>query len=81
MVFFLFFCCAKILIKIHLFIFAFVSFDLGDIQKILLQFMSESVPPKFSSRTFMVSGVILRFLIHFELDLYMELENVVILLF
>ena len=29
--------------------------------------MSENVPPTFSSRSFMVSGLVFRFLIHFEL--------------
>uniref|UniRef100_A0A8D0TAH4 Uncharacterized protein n=1 Tax=Sus scrofa TaxID=9823 RepID=A0A8D0TAH4_PIG len=32
----------------------------------LLQFMSESVLPVFSSRNFIVSGLIFRSLIHFE---------------
>ena len=51
------------LIRFHLFIFAFVSFALGDSsKKILLQFMSKSVLPMFSSRSFMVSGLIFRYL-------------------
>ena len=55
------------LIRSHLFIFAFVSFALGDrSKKILLQFMSKSVLPMFSSRSFMVSSVIFRSLISFD---------------
>ena len=51
----------------HLFIFAFISFALGDRSRIiLLQFMSKSVLPIFSSRSFVVSGVTFRFLMHFE---------------
>ena len=46
------------LIRSHLFIFAFISFALGDrSKKILLQFMSKNVLPMFSSRSFMVSGL------------------------
>ena len=52
----------------HLFIFVFISIMLGDrSKKILLRFMSESVLPMFSSRSFIVSGLTLRSLIHFEL--------------
>ena len=55
------------LIMSHLFIFAFISFALGDgSKKILLQFMSKSVLPMFSSRSFIVSGLTFRSLIHFE---------------
>ena len=36
------------------------------IQKILLLFMSKSVLPMFSSKTFIVSGFIFRSLIHFQ---------------
>ena len=55
------------LIRFRLFIFAFVSFALGDgSKKILLWFMSKSILPGFSSRSFMVSGVTPRSLIHFE---------------
>ena len=56
------------LIRSHMFIFAFVSFALGDRSKtMLLQFMSKSVLPAFSSRSFMVSSLTFRSLIHFEL--------------
>ena len=37
----------------------------GGSEKILLWFMSESVQPMFSSRSFIVSGLIFRSLIHF----------------
>ena len=54
-------------IRSHLFIFAFISFVLRDrFPKILLQFMSKSVVPMFSSRSFMVSDLTFRSLIHFE---------------
>ena len=67
------------LIRSHLFMFAFISFSLEDrSKKILLWFMSKSVLPMFSSWSFMVYGLILRSLIHFELILFMVLENVLI---
>ena len=51
-----------------LFIFAFISFALGDRSKnTCLQFMPKSVLTMFSSRSFMVSGLTFRSLIHFEL--------------
>ena len=50
-----------------LLIFAFVSLACGNISKeLLLRPMTKSVLPMFSSRSFMVSGVTFRFLIHFE---------------
>ena len=55
------------LITSHLFIFAFISIVLGDrSKKILLRFMSKSILPVFSPRSFTVSGVKFRSLIHFE---------------
>ena len=55
------------LIRSHLFIFAFVPIALGDrSKKILLQFRSKSVLPVFSYRSFMVSGLTFKSLIHFE---------------
>ena len=54
----LFFVVQKLLslIRSHLFIFAFISITLGGgLWKILLWFMSESVLPMFSSRSFIVS--------------------------
>ena len=55
------------LIRSHLFIFVFIFITLGGGSKnILLCFMSKSVLPVFSSKGFIVSGVIFRSLIHFE---------------
>ena len=51
------------LIRSHLFV--FLSVYLGDrSRKIMLQFMSKSVLPMFSSKSFIVSGLTFRFLIH-----------------
>ena len=66
------------LIRSHLFV--FISITLGDgSKKILLQFMSNSVLPIFSSKNFIVSGLSLRSLIHFEF--IMVLKNVLISFF
>ena len=55
------------LIRSHLFIFVFIVITLGGgSKKILLQFMSKSVLPMFSSKSFRVSGLTVRSLIHFE---------------
>ena len=55
------------LIKSHFFIFVFTIMSLrGGSEKMLLSFMSESVWPIFSSKSFIVSGLISRSLIHFE---------------
>ena len=55
------------LIRSHLFILAVISFALGDgSKKTLLLFMSKSVLPMFSSRSFKVSSLTFRSLIHFE---------------
>ena len=55
------------LIRFSLFIFAFISFTLGDVsQKVLLQFISKTVLPVFSSRSFIVSALTFMSLIHFE---------------
>ena len=70
------------LIKFHLFIFAFISTTLEDgPQKILLQFMSKSVLPKFSFKSFIVSRLMFKSLIHFGLFLHIVLENVLISFF
>ena len=54
-------------IRSHLFIFVFISFALGGgSKKILLRFMSKSVLLMFSSRSFMVSDLAFRSLIHIE---------------
>ena len=69
-VFMVFFAVQKLLnlIRSHLFILVFIPITLGDgSKKILLQFMSESVLPVFSSRSFIVFGLTFRSLIHFEL--------------
>ena len=55
------------LIRSYLFIFAFISFALRDrSKKTLLRFMPKSVLPMFSSRSFIVSSLTFRSLIHFE---------------
>ena len=63
-----FLCCAEAFKFNQVpFIFAFMSNILGgESQRILLWFMSESVLPMFSSRSFIVSGLTFRSLIHFE---------------
>ena len=54
-------------IRSHLFIFVFILITLGGVsKKILLQFMSNSVLPMFSSKNLIVSGLTFRTLIHFE---------------
>ena len=53
------------IIRSHLFISA-VYFALGDIKKIFLQFMSDSILSRSSVRSFMISGLIFRSLTHFE---------------
>ena len=56
----------KSLIRSHLFIFVFISIILGGKSKrIFLQFMSMSILPVFSSKSFIVSGLKFRYLIHF----------------
>ena len=72
-------CKSKSVIRPHLFIFVFISITVGDrSKKILLQFMSKSVLPVFSSRIFIVPSLTLRSLIHFEFIFieFIELENV-----
>ena len=55
------------LIRFHLFTFVFISVTLGGgSQRILLWFMSSSVLLMFSSKSFIVSGLTCRSLIHFE---------------
>ena len=54
-------------IRSHLFIFVFIFITLGGgSRKILLWFMSKSVLPMFSSKSFIVSSLTFRSLIHFE---------------
>ena len=52
-------------IRSHLFIFVCISITLGS-KKILLWFMSKSVLPMFSSKSFIVSGLTFRSLIRFD---------------
>ena len=55
------------LIKSHLFIFVFISVTVRcGSKKILMWFMSKSVFPMFSSKSFIVSGLIFKSLIHLE---------------
>ena len=55
------------LIRFHLLIFAFIFIILGGgSKKILLGFMSKHILPMASSRSYIVSGLTFRFLIHFE---------------
>uniref|UniRef100_A0A8D1P4F0 Uncharacterized protein n=1 Tax=Sus scrofa TaxID=9823 RepID=A0A8D1P4F0_PIG len=55
------------LIRFHLFIFVFISITLGSKSKnISLPFMSKSVLPIFSSKSFIISGLTFKSLVHFE---------------
>ena len=64
------------LIMSHLVIFAFIYITLGDrSKKIFLRFMSKSNLPIFSSRSFMVSGLTFRSLIHFEFIFVYDLRE------
>ena len=55
------------LIRSHLFIFVFIFITLGGgSKKLLLRFMSKSVLSIFSSKSFIMSGLTFRSLIHFE---------------
>ena len=70
------------LIGSHLFIFVFIVITLGGgSEKMLLSFMSGSVWPMFSSKSFIVSGLISRSLIHLSLFLCMVLETVLVSFF
>ena len=54
-------------IRSHLFIFVFISITLGDgSKKILLWLMAKSVLPMFSCKSYIVSGLTFRYVIHFE---------------
>ena len=56
------------LIRSHLFIFVFISITLGgESKRILLPFTSKNVLAMFSSKSFTVSGLTFKSLIHFEL--------------
>ena len=70
------------LIPSYLFTFVFISINLGSrLEKTLLQFTSESVLPMFFSKSFLVSGLPFRSLIHFEFIFGMVLGSVVISFF
>ena len=59
------------LMRSHLFILSFMSLALGDVSvRILLRGMSEIFLPMFSSRTFMVLGLIFKSFIHFLKYIY-----------
>ena len=67
--FMIFFAVQKLLclIRTHLFIFACFSSTQGDgLKKIFLEFMSRSILPTFSSKSFTFCGLKFRFLFHFE---------------
>ena len=71
-----------ILIKSHLFIFAFISNILGGGSwRILLWCMLESVLPMFSPRSFIVSGLMFRSLIHFEFIFVYGVKSVLVSFF
>ena len=76
--FMVFFAFQKLLslIRSSLFIFAFISITLGDgSKKVLLQSVSKSILPMFSSRSFIVSGLTFRCLIHFEFIFVYGVKN------
>ena len=63
------------LIRSHLFIFVVIVITLrGGSEKMLLSFMSESVWPMFPSKSFILSGLISRSLIHFEISWWVWLR-------
>ena len=64
------------LIRSHFFIFVFISITLRDGFKILLQVMSRSVLPMFSSRSFIVSFLHLGLQLVLSIFLCMVLESV-----
>ena len=69
-------------IRSHLFIFVFTSITVGgESKKIFLWFMSKSVLPMFSSKSFIMSGLTFRSLIHFELIFCVWCEGVVLISF
>ena len=65
------------LFRSHLFIFVFIFITLGGgLKKILLQFMSKSVLPIFSSKSFIVSNLTFRSWIHFEFIFVSDIREV-----
>ena len=72
-----FICCAKVFkFNLALFVYFSICITLGDEYKKNFPAVYFSVLPMFSSRSFIVSGLTFRSLIHFVYDLYMILENV-----
>ena len=70
------------LIRPHLFIFVFIFIILGgELKKILLWLMSESVLPMFYTKGFIVSGLRVMSLIHFEFILCVMFGCVLISVF
>ena len=67
----------KLLIRSHLFIFIFITLG-GGSKKLLLWYVSKSVLPVFFSKSFFVSGLTVKSWIHFEVILYVVLENVLV---
>ena len=64
-------------VMFHLSIFIFISVALGDQpKKTLVQFMSESVLPMISSRSFMMLGLRFKSLSHFEFSFLFTAEPV-----
>ena len=64
------------LIRSHLFIFVFLFITLGGrYKKILPRFISKSVLPMFSSKSFIVFGLSCRSLIHFECIFVYEIRK------
>ena len=63
------------LIRSHLFINAFNSFALDRLPEIMIWFMSKNDMLIFPSRSFMVSGLVFRFLIHSEFIFGIEWGN------
>ena len=70
------------LIRSHLFVFIFIFIILGgESRKILLQFISKSILPMFSSKSFMVSSLTFKSSIHFEFILVYGVSGVLISFF
>ena len=70
------------LIRSHLFIFVFIFINLGSgSEKIFLQFMWEFCLPIFSSKSFIVSDLRFRYLIHLSLFLCLILGSILISFF
>ena len=64
------------LIRSHLFYFAFFHYSRKQNEKDIVQFISKSVLPMFSSKSFILSSLTFRSLNHFELFLCMGLAGI-----